>query len=429
MKVSTKIYLSITLVVYLLVSININFGKNKWQDVLESDAWGYYAYLPAVFIYHDLNFSFYEKVMHEGYFESRLAYEYRVGHGEQRSNKYFCGTAIMISPFFLTAHVLSDWFDAPQDGYNRMYILSVNMAAVFYTILGLYFTGKLLQLYSHNQNRIAFVLLVFAFGTQLFYYAIGEPGMSHVYSFCALTFFLWQTKLWFQKQAVAQLMWAAFALGLVFLIRPFNLLVLGTIPFLAGTSVVFKQGVKSALKQRKMLLSAFLVFSLIAGVQSLIYYLQTGHLWIDSYPGENFDFTQPHVFESLFSFRKGLFVYTPVVLLSQLALVFMFKENRFMAITYLFFFFTFTYVLSSWWIWYYGGSFSLRPFIEYFALFAILLLWLLEQVRYRLPLMAVALLMVLLCQIQTYQYRYFIIHWSEMNQQKYFESLENIFKG
>jgi hypothetical protein len=273
------------------------------------------------------------------------------------------------------------------------------------------------------------VLLVFAFGTQLFYYAIGEPGMSHVYSFCALTFFLWQTKLWFQKQAVAQLMWAAFALGLVFLIRPFNLLVLGTVPFLAGTSIVFRQGIKSTLQQRKMLLSAFLVFSLMAGVQSLIYYLQTGHVWIDSYPGENFDFTKPHVFESLFSFRKGLFVYTPLVLLSQLALVFMFKENRFMAVTYLLFFFTFTYVLSSWWIWYYGGSFSLRPFIEYFALFAILLLWLLDRLRYRLPLMAVALLLVLLCQIQTYQYRYFIIHWSEMNQQKYFESLEHIFKG
>ena len=61
------------------------------------------------------------------------------------------------------------------------------------------------------------------------------------------------TKLWFQKQAVAQLMWAAFALGLVFLIRPFNLLVLGTVPFLAGTSIVFRQGIKSALQQRKML--------------------------------------------------------------------------------------------------------------------------------------------------------------------------------
>jgi hypothetical protein len=74
-------------------------------------------------------------------------------------------------------------------------------------------------------------------------------------------------------------------------------------------------------------------------------------------------------------------------------------------------------------------SFSLRPFIEYFALFAILLLWLLDRVRYKLPLMAVSLLLVLLCQIQTYQYRYFIIHWSEMNQQKYFESLEHIFKA
>jgi hypothetical protein len=33
-------------------------------------------------------------------------------------------------------------------------------------------------------------------------------------------------------------------------------------------------------------------------------------------------------------------------------------------------------------------------------------------------------LFVVLCQIQTYQYRYFIIHWSEMNQEKYIDSIK-----
>ncbi len=427
MKQTVNICLSLIAVVYLLVSINVNFGKNKWQDVLESDAWGYYAYLPAVFIYQDLHFNFYQKVMHEGYFEERLAYEYRVGNDGKVANKYFCGTALVMSPFFLGAHVISAILGHPLDGYNRIYILSVNIAAIFFTILGLFFLSKILNFYTSNQWNLIIVILAMAFGTQLFYYSFGEPGMSHVYSFCFVNLFLWKIKNWFEHRGAHDLLLAAFALGIVFLIRPFNILILLVIPLMAGSWHSLKSGLTFYFNNYQLLFKSLVVFISIASIQSVIYYLQTGHLWVDSYPGEDFNFLKPHVLQILFSFKKGLFVYTPLVLLAHLSLYYIWKQNRFMALSYLLFFLILTYVLSSWWIWYYGGSFSLRAYIEYFGVFAILLVILLNQIRFYKWHVAIIFFFIVLCQIQTYQYRYFIIHWSEMNQEKYIESLKHIF--
>jgi hypothetical protein len=422
-----KISLSLITTIYLLVSININFGKNKWQDVLESDAWGYYAYLPAVFIYHDLHFNFYQKIMHEGYFEERLAYEYRVGNDGKVANKYFCGTALVVTPFYIAAHFISAILGYPLDGYNRIYILSVNIAAIFYTMLGLYFLSKILSYYTKSQKTIVIIMFAMAFGTQLFYYSFGEPGMSHVYSFCFINLFLWKIKNWFESRGRFDLIIAALALSIIFLIRPFNILITLLIPFMAGSSTNLKSGFVAYFKQWKLVLTSILVFVLIASIQSVIYYLQTGSIWVDSYPGENFNFLKPHLMKILFSFRKGLFIYTPIVLWAHLALFYLWKQNKFVVFSYLFFFLILTYILSSWWIWYYGGSFSLRAYIEYFGLFAILLAILIDQFKWFKLNASIIIIFIILCQIQTYQYRYFIIHWSEMNQEKYIESIKHIF--
>ena len=127
--------------------------------------------------------------------------------------------------------------------------------------------------------------------------------------------------------------------------------------------------------------------------------------------------------------KKGLFVYTPLVLMAHLSLYYIWKQSRYMVLSYVLFFSILTYMMSSWWIWYYGGSFSLRAYIEYFGVFAILLVILLNQIKFYKLHVAFIFFFIALCQIQTYQYRYFVIHWSEMNQEKYFDSLKQIFSS
>lgn len=81
------------------------------------------------------------------------------------------------------------------------------------------------------------------------------------------------------------------------------------------------------------------------------------------------------------------------------------------------------YILSSWWSWWYGGSFSSRPFVEYLPLFAIPLGLAIHHLAKGLRKGYVILLalLVVLCQIQTYQARYYRIHYEDMDRERYWQ--------
>ena len=74
---SPKLFILITGLVMTLVSNNFNWTKESWKHILEADAKGYYAYLPATFIYHDLNFGFFDEIEKEKYYNPNTYYYYR----------------------------------------------------------------------------------------------------------------------------------------------------------------------------------------------------------------------------------------------------------------------------------------------------------------------------------------------------------------
>jgi len=126
----------------------------------------------------------------------------------------------------------------------------------------------------------------------------------------------------------------------------------------------------------------------------------------------------------LFSYKKGLFLYTPLFLLSLTGGYFLWKSSRFQFFTCFGAFILITYVFSSWWMWHYGGSFSSRVFVEYIPLFIILLAIALQSIRIKKLkrlFAGIILLLIVVCQIQTYQYRYYQIHWSDMTREKYWD--------
>ena len=85
-------------------------------------------------------------------------------------------------------------------------------------------------------------------------------------------------------------------------------------------------------------------------------------------------------------------------------------------------------------MWWYGGSFSSRPFTEYLSLFGILLAFSISEMKKKLLRFATYILLffsIVLCQVQTYQFRYFIIHWEKMDKEHYwrvFMRLDQILK-
>jgi hypothetical protein len=106
-------------------------------------------------------------------------------------------------------------------------------------------------------------------------------------------------------------------------------------------------------------------------------------------------------------------------------LIFMFKKQKWTMILTLLFFAFFTYIVSSWWNWWYGGSFSSRVYVDILVLFMLPLAFMIDAARkklHKILLIAGLFLIIALCQIQTYQYRYYIIHWENMTKEKYWDN-------
>ncbi len=410
--------------VMVLVSANLNWGKH-WQGIVEADAKGYYAYLPAVFIYHDLNFGFFHFIEKEKYYNENYYYDYRANGGNDVIiNKYYCGTAVAELPFFAIAHSFTSLTSGDADGYSKPYAISVNIAAIVYLIIGLIFLKYVLRDFAIPDWCISLCFLAFALGSNLFCYTVVEPGMSHVFSFAFISAFLYFCISFFRYFNSKYLLPIAFCLGMIILIRPINGMIVFALPFVAGSFSHIGLGLKVALKKPLLLISSSVLFLLIISIQLIIYKLSTGNLIVYSYQDEGFNFSDPHFIDILFSYRKGLFLYTPIYLVSLFGLIALWKRSPFKSFSVSIFLLLITTIFSSWWMWYYGGSFSARVYVEYIPIFMILLGIGLASLKRKWPKRIAVLTVFLLlafCQIQTYQYRYFDIHWSEMDKEKYWE--------
>lgn len=412
-------------IVCILVSSNLNWSKKHWQGMIAVDATGYYAYLPATFIYQDPHFKFLDTVCRKKYDHPFHDYEYRVNSNGKSTNKYFIGTAVLQTPFFLIAHGLSFLSGDDSDGYSIIYMILLQIGTIFYMLLGLFFLNRVLKLYQTNSWIRIFTLVVITLGTNVFHYVTEEPGMSHVYSFSIVTMFIFYSKSYFSTFRRSDLIRIGFIFGLILIIRPVNGLVILSLPFLAESWGQFKIGWLKTIKNYRFLILAFCAIFLMVFLQSLFYYWGTGSFWVYAYGNEKIDLSNPHVFDILFSYKKGLFLYTPIYLMSLFGLWTLWKKEKFQSIAIGLFLFIVTYVLSSWCQWYYGGSFSSRVFIEYLPFFAILLSLFTQSIwcfkRMKQLWLSVIFLLVIVCQLQTYQYRRGQIHWSEMTKEKYWD--------
>ena len=227
------------------------------------------------------------------------------------------------------------------------------------------------------------------------------------------------------------LIWAAVLLGIIVLIRPVNIIIIGAIPFIAGSYHGLKSGILAKFSFIRSGIFGALLFLLIVSIQLILYKIQSGDFFVYTYPGESFNFLEPNFFKTLFSYKKGLFVYTPITFVSLVGFLWLIKNRRYEALTLSLYLVLITYIFSSWWSWYYGGSFSQRAFVEYLPLFGLLLLFvfnLFKKKKWKIVFAGLICLLILVCQIQTLQYRYLQIHWSEMTKEKYWDTFLRIDK-
>ncbi|MBK7573438.1 MAG: hypothetical protein IPI10_18225 [Bacteroidetes bacterium] len=236
--------------------------------------------------------------------------------------------------------------------------------------------------------------------------------------------FLYFGKKWINKGEMPDAIKSAFLLGMIFLVRPVNVLAAGWLVFEAGGFMLLVQRKIQLFRSPRHAVLSVLGLILPFAIQLTIWKIQTGSWFVNSYGEESFHFLQPHLFDFLFSYRKGLFVYLPITLVALFGIIPLWKRDRIRAVIAALFFLTTTYILSCWWMWYYGGSFGTRVIVEFLPMFALLLYFFLDSLKSKAAKIAGFSLVILLtffCQFQTHQYRYMLIHWSEMDSAKYWE--------
>ena len=413
-------------ILVVLISINSTTKLELWKNkgVILTDVVSYYGYLPATFIYHDYTLQFVDK--YEGPHQF-LIWPKEVPNGG-RIILTSMGMSFLYAPFFFAAdyYALHSNYDA--GGYSAPYQLSIIICTIFYFILGLFFLCKLL-LHYFNPYISALVVLITTAGSNLFYYATYEPGLSHVFSFTLITMFIWLTVKWYQKQKPIYTILLGILIGLISLIRPTNIIV----------SLFFiLYDIKSwndVIYRFKFFLSKFNHIALISTLCFCIWLPQflywksiTGSFLFYSYGDEGFFFNNPQLLNGIFSYRNGWLIYSPAMIVSVFGMFFLWKKQKELQVAITIIFLLFIYVIFSWWCWWYGGSFGNRAMVDIYGLLALSMGGFFTYINslkikwINYPVLFTALLLTLAGIHHIDKRRHFSIHYDSMTKEAFWDS-------
>jgi hypothetical protein len=309
------------------------------------------------------------------------------------------------------------------------------VGALFYYFLSLMFLRKTLQLFALSNKNIILTLLLFGLATNATQYINNEATFSHIYCMFLVSVFVFLVKKLQLDYKTYLIYLVSIVLGLLSITRLVDLLIIFSLPFIIGNSYAFKQTLKKIFIDKISILIALFIFLLIASLQLIIWYLQYGSFFLDTYQAETFNFLKPELINFWFSYRKGLFLYTPITLISIVTgIILFFKKEYYLAFTFFLFFFLVSYVLSSWWSWWYSCGYGQRAFIGYypvlFVFYALSLNYLKGLIKK--IIIFISLLTIFVNHIQARQYKNFILNWEDMDRIKYwnvFLSNSNRFIG
>ena len=430
-----KLILFLAAILTIGIYMQFNMKKWKWPGIIQYDVAGYYAYLPSIFIHDDL--ATFDSMSEYGVWAASdinlqrygLSYQPETG---RYCNKYPIGVAVMQLPFFIAVHQyakINPRVDAT--GYSTPYHKAIAFGNLIYVLIGLLFLGLLLRNFFPIWLCIVVLMIPF-FGPNLYYYAIFETGMSHTYLFFLYAVCLWATMKFFTYPKAIFAITIGLCLGLAAVCRPTDIL-LAVFPLLWPVSEKYQDRWDFFRKNHKYLLIAFAAFAFPILLQMIYWQYATGKLLFFSYEGEGFLFSDPAIISGLFSYQKGWFVYTPMALLGFIgAIAWSFssrgplKDKKSYLIAFFIYYALSFYILFSWWMWHYGGSFGARVFVQSYALMALPLGFLLHRVYIRSRSQIIRYFVGILVSwfiflniFQTYQYHRGILHHDRITKDYY----------
>lgn len=281
------------------------------------------------------------------------------------------GLSVLLFPFFIAALLAAQLFHFPLTGLSLPFQLSVSVAAITYCFIGLVYLKKLFRLNRISDAVTALIIPLVFFGTTLLHYTLTESGMSHAYSFCLITVFMYHSQAFVIGRQNKHLLYAAMVFALILLVRVNNGLILFSVFFWftgRGQSIAF---FKDLLRNRYFYLGALLLL-LILSIQPLAWLAKEKVLFSNRYAPYGFYWSKPALWEMLFGFNAGLFIYAPLCFLFLLGLPVTYKKDRVLFYGLLCFLLFIFYFFSAYSAYTYYDGLGLRVLVDYYALFALL---------------------------------------------------------
>jgi hypothetical protein len=400
---------------------------NGIPKVIAWDAFGQYIYLPMIFDKGQVVFSnleYFEDINQKNQLSSTLYQFINLENGNVIT-KYTLGFSLLLMPFYLIAELWSVLGGYPTDGFSTPYQVMTAVGSNFYCILGLYYLRKFLLFFFNDQLTLK-LLIIITLGTNYLFMHIDSLGSTHNLVFAILSVLLYYTHKFHENPTYKNGLMISISLGLITLVRIPDV-IFACIPlfWLNNSYSTIKDKIfKLILPNWKVISLMLLVFFSIVFLQLIYWKLNAGSWIINSYsnnPGEGFDWKTPYIFEILFSFRKGWFIYTPILLLSIFGFYFLIKRNK-NGLLFLLIFLLFFYIVSSWTTWWYAASYSCRALLDIYPilLFSMGFLYLsLKSKKTKFVFNSILLILIFLNLFQTYQAKKGILSLERMTKAYY----------
>lgn len=375
-KIATGLFL---FSLFLFLSFNKHSKDNykNYHSVIWADAAGYYVYNPIWFICGNNSRDFPPDIISTT--GTGFSFDSLTG---RVVTKYTSGVAILQMPFFLSAHLLSGMFGFPSDGFSRIYYWAIMIAGCFYGLLGLIFCFLFLHRHFSKFHSLLTVSIFFL-ATNLYYYSIDASGMLHVYSFFLISLIAYMTSRVAEHPRLKNFVFLFIPLALAVLIRPTNiLLVLFVLFFSTNQSNIFQRRLIFVKEHFIPMMIAF-ILSVAIFIPQFIYWKQCfGSPIAYSYGNESFAYLfSPKFLEVWFSPNNGLFIYSPVLILSIVGIIILILKKNKNGVLIGGIFILASYIFSSWWNYWFGCSYGARSFVEYYPLLMFPFAFVISQIK------------------------------------------------
>lgn len=304
-------------------------------------------------------------------------FEYRE-NGSVLFTKYPVGVAIMELPFYATGRLFEQVFKFEGlPGFTKVNVFFRIFSALFYLFWGLYLLGLLLLRTTKKFSHLIALLIVLFCATNIGYFAIWQPAMSHLYSlFCliGIVYLLEKSHL-----KLKELIYLSVLTALVFSIRNINIVLLGII------FIYYFYTLKSIVVQYRAKLIYGLICGFLVVLPWIIYKLYLDRHHITAYEGEGFIYwSNPKILEILFSSTNGIFTFTPWIVMLFLILFYYSFLKKTLAITGSVLILSILLIYGSWWCYSLGCGLGHRGFVEFLPFILLIIMRLIPVKKHRL---------------------------------------------